>query len=365
MGAPLGKAWDRAMRQTLRKIANPLRLVGIFLVVTLLAAACGSSSGKSGQSGGGSPVSHVKIGLVLSGPIGNNPFLAAIKTGFFKAAKKFGYQAAYVESSDTSAIATNVETYASEGYKLVIANSFESVQGLQKVAKQFPNTKFGIVDSTAKGSNIRSVIFKEYQATFLVGYEMANLSKSHVIGFVGAYKIPLVSKWYGGIQQGLAYAQRTEGIKTRMIELFTNSFTDTATTKQLALQEIHQGADFIMPAAGAGEFGGYSACAAKHVWCEAVDNDYRSLNSYIIDGELKRTDVGTYDIVAAFHAGASPWATTTRLGIAQRGVGLDSVVYPKAKTTRELGAKLYAQLKKLSQMIASGQVVVKDPCGTC
>lgn len=341
------------------KMPSRRKVIGGLAVVALVVGLSGPLLAGS-PSGASTP--PVKIGLVLSSAIGNNPFLANIKKGFLSAAKEFHYKASWVASKDTEAIQTNIETYASEGDKLVITNSFESVTGLEKVAKQFPKTKFGIIDTIAKGPNIRSIVFKEYQATFLAGYEMANMSKSHVIGFVGAYKDPLVSKWYGGISEGLAYAQRTEGIKTKMIDLFTNSFTDTATTKQLALQEIQQGADMIMPAAGAGEFGGYTACLKQHVWCEGIDTTFRHLNRYILDGERKRTDVGAFDLVDAFHAGTKPWNSVIHLGIAQSGVGLDSVINPEARTTKLLGKKLYSQLKKLSREVASGKVAVKDPC---
>jgi basic membrane protein A len=233
---------------------------------------------------------------------------------------------------------------------------------MEQTAKQYPNIKFGIVDTIATGKNIRSVYSKEYEATFLVGYEAANMSKSHKVGVVSAEQVPLMEKYWGGYLEGINYAQKTEGIHTTMINRFVGSWDDPALSKTLTLQEISQGADFIYAASAGGEFGQYAACAEKHVYCVGLDNDYRGINPYVIDSEIKDVAPETEQLVVDFAHDASPWSTSTAYGLGN-GMSLASVSDPKPISTNALGKPLLAKLKKLTAEIESGAVVLKDPCG--
>lgn len=336
------------------------RMVAALVVTAMVAAACGSGGDGGGGGGGGDK----KIALVLSGPIGVNPFLKSIKEGFERGAKEFGYTGTVVESKDQQAITENVRSFASQNFGLVVANSFESVDAITAVAKEFPNQKFAIIDTTVKAPNVRSAEFREYESAFLVGYEAAHLTKTGKAGFVGAVDIPLLKKWWGGMQQGLDYAAQKAGKKATMIKKFTGSFEDVAKGKEVSLSEIDQGVDVILPAAGAGIFGAFEACAERKVSCIGVDVDTRGQNPYVIDAQLKLTDVGTYETVKAFHDGAANWSTTETYGIKEHGVGLASVIAPKPVSDKALGPELLAELKKLSEQIASGEIAVKNPLGT-
>lgn len=335
------------------------RIVVALVVTAMVAAACGSGGG-SDASGGGETQ---KIALVLSGPIGVNPFLKSMKDGFEKGAKEFGYEGTVVESKDQQAITENVRSFASQNFGLVVANSFESIDAITAVSKEFPNQKFAIIDTTVQAPNVRSAEFREYESAFLVGYEVAHLTKTGKVGFVGAVDIPLLKKWWGGMQQGLDYAAQKAGKKATMIRKFTGSFEDVAKGKEVSLSEIEQGADVIFPAAGAGTFGALEACAERKVPCIGVDVDTRGQNQYVIDAQLKLTDVGTYETVKAFNAGAADWGSVQSFGIKEKGVGLASVEAPKPISDKALGPELLAELKTLSEQIASGEIAVKNPLG--
>jgi len=336
------------------------------LAVAVTAAGCGSggSGGGSGGSGGGSGGSNgsgTAVAFVLSGPIGQNPFLQGIQAGFQKATSQFGYKGSFVQSADLQAISSNIKSFAAAGDPLVMANSFESVDGLTAAAKAFPDTKFAIIDTTVPGANVRSATFKEYESTFLVGVEAAHLSKSGVVGFEGAQDLPLVKKYSGGLQQGIAYANAHDGTHARVVIQFTGSFEDVAKGKQVALAEISQGADVIYPAAGAGITGAFQACQAKMVPCIGVDNNTVGQNPYVVDASLKHTDTATYDTVKAFHDKVTNWGTEISYGLKDGGVGLASLDEPSPVSDKALGPVLLAELKQLAGEISSGKLVVTDP----
>ena len=91
---------------------------------------------------------------------------------------------------------------AQRGADPVIGVGFAQAPALEKVAKEFPNTRFAIIDSVVDLPNVRSVVFKEHEGSFLVGMIAALKSESGKVGFVGGMDIPLIRKFACGYEQG-------------------------------------------------------------------------------------------------------------------------------------------------------------------
>ena len=80
-------------------------------------------------------------------------------------------------SSDTQAEQV-LRGLARKKLDLIAAIGFSQTQAVQKVAKEFPNVRFVLVDSIAQGNNINSVMFKEQEGSYLVGIAAAMASKT-------------------------------------------------------------------------------------------------------------------------------------------------------------------------------------------
>jgi basic membrane protein A len=85
---------------------------------------------------------------------------------------------------------------------MIAAIGFSQTQAVAKVAKEFPNVKFVLIDSIAPGANVNSIMFKEQEGSYLVGVAAAMASKSKKIGFVGGMDIPLIRAFACGYSQG-------------------------------------------------------------------------------------------------------------------------------------------------------------------
>src|SRR5262245_32908666 len=59
--------------------------------------------------------------------------------------------------------------FAQRGQDPIIAVGFSQAVALEKVAKEFPNIHFTIIDSVVDLPNVQSVLFKEHEGSFLVG----------------------------------------------------------------------------------------------------------------------------------------------------------------------------------------------------
>ena len=106
-----------------------------------------------------------------------------------------------VEPGNPTSIEPAMRAFAEENFDLIIGVGFAQGPIMQKVANDYPNIKFAIVDGVifeADGKtpkqNVASLVFREHEGSFLVGMIAAAKSKTGVLGFVGGMDIPLDSQ---------------------------------------------------------------------------------------------------------------------------------------------------------------------------
>src|SRR5918997_3626569 len=97
--------------------------------------------------------------------------------------------------------------FAREGFSPILAVGFSQESALKKVAEEFPNVKFAIIDSVIEKPNVQSVVFKEHEGSFLVGLAAALASKTGKVGFVGGMDIPLIRNFAHGYDQGVKHVK--------------------------------------------------------------------------------------------------------------------------------------------------------------
>jgi len=71
---------------------------------------------------------------------------------------------------------------------------------------EFPDTNFAIIDMVVEQPNVRSVVFKEHEGSYLVGIIAAMASESGKVGFVGGMDAA------GGTGRGVLQAAADAGI---------------------------------------------------------------------------------------------------------------------------------------------------------
>ena len=154
--------------------------------------------------------SGLKAVYVSTGPIGQNPFLELIAAGLEEGGNECGVETRVVESADTPTMEDNLQAAVSEGYDLIVANSFDSVDAVTRLAGENPDQKWAIVDSTVDSPNVRGLVFKEHEGTYLLGATLGLLAKgehegfpeSARIGAVGALDAPFIRRWLVGFEEG-------------------------------------------------------------------------------------------------------------------------------------------------------------------
>ena len=101
---------------------------------------------------------------------------------------------------------------AEDGYQLIYGVGFLFSDALAKVAKDFPDIHFGLIDGYIpdlnESSNITCLGFKENEGSFLVGAIAALKAKGKPIGFLGGMDIPLIHRFENGFDAGAMYVNK-------------------------------------------------------------------------------------------------------------------------------------------------------------
>ena len=241
----------------------------------------------------------VQVGLVLDkGGKDDKSFNSAAYKGATEAKEKLGIELKVVESSDDSALEPALRTFAQRGYNLVIGIGFVQADAVKKVAQQFPKTHFLIVDSHVDLPNVRSVIFKEHEGAFLVGYIGALTSKTATLGFVGGMDIPLIRRFEFGYRAGALAARPEAKVLVNYVGSTTDAWKNPTKGKELALSQYQKGADIIFAAAGASGNGVFDAAEEKKAMAIGVDSNQNWIKpGRILTSMLKRVDLAVFEAV--------------------------------------------------------------------
>ncbi len=288
---------------------------------------------------------------------------------------------------------------ALQGAELIVAPGFLQADAIQSVSSEFPDTNFVLIDAVAENDNVRSVLFKEQEGSFLVGYIAGKLSQTGVVGFVGGMDIPLIRAFDLGYQEGVQAACPDCTVISNYVGNTPAAWNDPARAKELATTQQAQGADIIYAAAGGSGRGVYDFVNEKMCYsssdlretpltsqladvpvsaayaekCGAgtqplffigvdsnqnylgdTDSDPATLN-HGLTSMLKRVDIASYnavfDIINDEFVGG-----IQNLGLAENGVGYALDEYNEAL----IPASLIEEVEAVKQQIIDGEIVVTD-----
>ncbi|WP_420347053.1 BMP family lipoprotein [Pelagibius sp.] len=245
---------------------------------------------------------------------------------------------------------------AQRGADPIIGVGFAQAPALEKVAKEFPDTRFTIIDSVVDLPNVRSVVFKEHEGSFLVGMIAALKSESGKVGFVGGMDIPLIRKFACGYEQGAKHVSGNTEVLQNMTGTTPAAWNDPTRGSELAKSQFDRGVDVIYAAAGGTGVGVYQTAKDSGKFAIGVDSNQNHLQpGTMLTSMLKRVDVAAYKAFKDAHDGS--WAPGIQvLGLAEEGVGWALDEYNKDLVSADMMAKVEAAAAD----IVSGKLSVHD-----
>jgi basic membrane protein A len=255
----------------------------------------------------------------------------------------------------------NLQLLVDQGADLVVGTGFMLENAVEAVAKQNTGARFLLIDSPildAKGApqalpNVRSVVFKEEEGSFLVG-ALAGLVAKDTVGFVGGMEIPLIKKFEAGFRAGV----KTTNPSATVLVQYTGSFDNVGAGKQVAADLLAKGATVLFHAAGSDGLGAIQAvkearAAGKGAYAIGVDSDQSHLApEAVLTSMVKRVDLAVYLAVKDLCDGAFTAGDRT-LGLKENGVGMAKVTVDFPNKEQAL-----ATVEALRKQIVEGGLVV-------
>jgi basic membrane protein A len=315
------------------------------------------------------PAPAFKVGMVTDlGGIDDKSFNATAYAGVQQAIDELGVEGKYLESTQQSDYAKNIQQFLAEDTDLIVTVGFLLGVDTAVAAKANPDTNFAIVDysypdcfgtdfvegqtcgSASELPNVLGLVFDIDQAGFLAGYAAAASSKTGKVATWGGINIPPVTAFMVGFEYGVNYYNEQKGANVEVLGWdtaanegsFIGNFDSLDDGRNITESLVQEGADVVMPVAGPAGLGGAAYCnETKACWIIGVDTDWTvSASEYtdvILTSVLKNMNVAVFDAAKSVVEGN--FAGGVYVGtLENNGVGLA----PVAGASDELKAELEA-----------------------
>jgi basic membrane protein A len=238
-----------------------------------------------------------------------------------------------------------------------VVAGFSWAAALEKIAPEYPDTKFAIIDMVVVGQpNVKSIVFKEQEGSYLAGIMAAIAAKSNKVGFVGGMDIPLIHKFACGYVGGVKSVKPDAEVLQAYTGSDPSAWNDPVKGGEITKSQISQGADVVYHAAGGTGVGVLQAAAEANKLGIGVDSNQNGLQpGKVLTSMLKRVDVAVYN--SFMDAKNDKFAADIQnLGLKEEGVGVALDDNNKALVTPEMTAAV----DKAKADIIAGTVEVHD-----
>lgn len=305
-----------------------------------------------------------KIAIVFDkGGKDDKSFNSSAYAGAMEAKEKLGASIKYVEAADANQFEPMLKEFAKSdrNYDLIIAIGVSQSDALSKVAPQFPQKKFLIVDAEVKAPNVLTALFQEHEGSYLVGAAAALKSKTGVVGFIGGMDIPLIRRFQMGYEAGVKAVNPKAKVLVNYIGVTGDAWHNPAKAKELALAQISAKADVIFHAAGASGAGLFDAVEEKFKegagpYAIGVDSNQNWVKpGKVLTSMLKRVDRAVYETISDLSQGKFSGGLR-RFGLKDGGIDYAVDEHNASILTDEIKKKLEARKAD----IVAGKTKVPD-----
>ncbi|MDO5034543.1 MAG: BMP family ABC transporter substrate-binding protein [Actinomycetaceae bacterium] len=353
---------------------NSIKVSAVAAAAALMLAACGAAPEADTQTtateGGAAPEAGVKACMVSDeGGFDDKSFNQSGYEGLMRAKDELGVEVKTAESSSDADFDPNISNMITEGCDIIIGVGFKMADQLEAKAKENPDVKFALVDSTfqEQTDNARALVFNTAEASYLAGYLAAGMTETGKIGTFLGMKIPTTAIFADGFEGGMMKYNEVHSTDVKLLGWdtatqegsYTGDFSDVAKGKNTTEQLINQGADVIMPVAGPVGAGALTA-ASEHdgvsvIWVDADGyNTQPEHGQYILTSVVKEIGAAVFDTIKSVVD--DNWSAEQYVGsLANDGVSIAPLHDFDSKVSQELKD----ELEQLKQDIISGTIKVE------
>jgi basic membrane protein A and related proteins len=340
------------------------RALASFVALSLLLMALLSPACTQLQSRERDDKSKLHVGIVFDiGGKDDRSFNAAAWQGVQRAEKDFQIVLRDVEPGNPTSIEPAMRAFAERGYNLVIGIGFAQSPILERVAKDYPNVNFAIIDGVIMLPNVASLVFMEHQGSYLVGMIAARASKTGTLGFIGGMDIPLIHRFAVGYTEGARSVNPNIQVIQNYVGVTDSAWNNPGKGKELALAQIGKGADVIFTAAGNSGLGAFDAVeqygkkdGRAERFVIGVDSNQNGVKpGFVLTSMEKRVDNVIYQLIQELVGGRF------KGGFHVYGLKENGISYSLDQFNRDLiPAEVIQEVEAARQKIINGEIKVTD-----
>jgi basic membrane protein A and related proteins len=301
--------------------------------------------------------------IIAQGGLGDGSWNDTAYRGFEAGLKATGIEGKPIESGDVVAQGEEIMRRAADGgFGLVISLEWIHGESMEKLAPDYPDADWVIMNQTRKGDNVASVVFAEHEGSYLAGVLAAQvttdtsikgINAEPIIGVIGGVKAPGIDKFIVGYIQGAKAINPDIEVKVA----YADSFGDPAKGQQLAKAMFDEGADIVYQVAGGTGIGIIEEARAQGKYAIGVDTDQDDMApGNVLTSMLKRVDVATESIIEDYAAGKFPGGQVLDFGLKQNGVALSDMTHTKDL----IPAEYLVRVDEMKNGIIDGSIEVWD-----
>jgi basic membrane protein A and related proteins len=321
------------------------------LIIGLMAATAISFSGMAAAFAEGEPAVQFDMGGKFDKSFNESAFNGA---EMWKKESGKTYMEFEIQNADQRE--QGLRKFAEAGANPVVAIGFANADAITKLADEFPKTNFVIVDMVVDKPNVRSVVFKEQEGSYLVGILAAMASKTGKAGFVGGMDIPLISRFGCGYTGGFKSVKADGEVFMNMTGDTPAAWNDPVKGGELAKSQFDRGADVVYAAAGQTGLGVLQAAKDAGKLSIGVDSNQNGIQpGSVLTSMLKRVDVAVFNAFKDAQEGKFTGGINV-LGLKEGGIDYAIDDNNKALITDEMKAAV----EKAKADIIAGTVQVHD-----
>ena len=156
----------------------------------------------------------LKVAFALIGTVNDQGWNYAHYVGIEELKRQLGdkIEVAYAENVGAADGERVFRQFAQDGYDMIFGTTFEHMDPMLQVAKDFPNITFEHCSGYKTAPNMGNYMGRMEQADYLAGY-MAGLMGYSGVGTVATNPIPEVVRGVNAFTRGLAKGLRESGAK--------------------------------------------------------------------------------------------------------------------------------------------------------
>lgn len=295
---------------------------------------------------------------------GDKSFNDAGILGLDKIKADFGLTYDLIETKDPNQIQQNLETIVAKD-EFAVTVGFKMADAVKNVAAENPEKMFLLVDGVVEAPNVKNVLFKENEGSFLLGVIAGLMTKTNKVGFIGGIEGDVIGRFESGFAAGVASVNPEAGkllipqgnATHGEFTSYAGSFSDIGKGKEIALDMYNRGADIVYHAAGGVGLGLFDAAEEVGKYAMGVDSDQALIipekADVILVSMMKRVDVAVYEAVKSYLEGTFKGGMEN-LGLKEDAVGLSETIHPDLKAKPEILAKV----EEYKTKIVEGTLVV-------